>query len=110
MGKDQEEVRQQLGGEVVDLILDVFEDYTMTEQNMKDITYGFSKKIGGNHPWRLQKNPNEPVGEMPQILEDWLNQVKGKGFSKACENVLQKNLQLETAGQEDRKQNEDLLQ
>ena len=38
MGKDQEEVRQQLGGEVVDLILDAVEDYTITEQNMKDIT------------------------------------------------------------------------
>ena len=70
MGKYQDEVREKLGGEVVDWILEEVGSYAITVENMKDIAYRLGKKIGGNHERRKRRNePDE--AEMRQILEDW---------------------------------------
>ena len=73
MGKYEEEVRQKLGGEVVDWILDDVASDTITGEDMKNIAFSFGKKIGGDHMRRTRKKePGE--SEMQQIFEDWWHQ------------------------------------
>ena len=73
MGKNDTSVRERLGNEAWDILIQKSDDGTISAQHMKDISRAFKhQKIGGNHSRRVTEQKVMCDGfEMREILSDW---------------------------------------
>ena len=72
MGKNDDSVREALGKEAWDLLIEKTEDGSINSQHMKDISRALHPRIGGNHLRRVNEQKVICDGsEIREILGDW---------------------------------------
>ena len=65
-------VRERLGKEAWDILIEKSEDGTISDKHMKDISRELGERIGGNHSRRVNERKAVCDGsEMREILSDW---------------------------------------
>ena len=72
MGKNDKSVREALGKEAWDILIEKTEDGSVGSQHMKDISRALHPRIGGNHERRVNELKVICDGsELREILSDW---------------------------------------
>ena len=72
MGKNDECVKERLGNDVWNILIEETQKGSITSQHMKDISRAFGSKVGGNHARRTNdQKVNCDDHELREILSDW---------------------------------------
>ena len=72
MGRNTKSVREALGKEAWDILIEKTEDGSISAQHMKDISSALHPRVGGNHSRRVTEQKVTCDGsEMRAILSDW---------------------------------------
>ena len=72
MGKNDECVKERLGNDVWNILIEETQKGSITSQHMKDISRAFGSTVGGNHARRTNdQKVNCDDHELREILSDW---------------------------------------
>ena len=72
MGRNDECVKERLGNEAWNILIEETQKGSITSQHMKDISRAFGSRVGGNHDRRTNdQKANCDDHELREILSDW---------------------------------------
>ena len=88
MGKNDECVKERLGNDVWNILIEETQKGSITSQHMKDISRAFGSTVGGNHARRTNdQKVNCDDHELREILSDWWGDEL---FNLSPENALKR--------------------